>query len=104
MAASCAQDKPRWRQDGHLDLNFGGFGAILDVTWRILGGFGEDFGRVLGGVWRLLAPLGSLLGILFWCFYLQCSPKRALGGSWDRFWLDFEGSGEGFGLGLGGFW
>ena len=44
----------------------------------ILGGFGEDFGRVLGGVWRLLALLGSLFGILFWCFYLQCSPKGLL--------------------------
>ena len=45
---------------------------------RVWGGFWEDFGRVLGGVWRLLAPLGSLLGILFWCFYLQCSPKGLL--------------------------
>ena len=51
MAASCAQDGPRWRQDGHLGLNFGGFGAILDVTWTILGGLGEDLGGVLAHGW-----------------------------------------------------
>ena len=51
MAASCAQDGPRWRQDGHLGLNFGGFGAILDVTWTILAGLGEHFGSVLAHGW-----------------------------------------------------
>ena len=51
MAASCAQDGPRWRQDGHLGLNFGGFGAILGVTWTILGGLGEDLGGVLAHGW-----------------------------------------------------
>ena len=47
MAASCAQDGPRWRQDGHLGLNFGGFGAILGVTWTILGDLGEHFESIL---------------------------------------------------------
>ena len=51
MAASCAQDGPRWRQDGHLGLNFGGFGAILGVTWTILGELGEDLGSVLAHGW-----------------------------------------------------
>ena len=52
MAASCAQDGPRWRQDGHLGLNFGGFGAILGVTWMILEGLGEDLGGVLAHGWE----------------------------------------------------
>ena len=51
MAASYAQDEPRWRQDGHLGLNFGGLGAILGVTWAILGGLGEDLGGVLAHGW-----------------------------------------------------
>ena len=51
MAASYAQDEPRWRQDGHLGLNFGGFGAILGVTWAILRGLGEDLGGVLAHGW-----------------------------------------------------
>ena len=52
MAASCAQDGPRWRQDGHLGLNTGGFGAILCVTWTILEGLGEDLGGVLAHGWE----------------------------------------------------
>ena len=51
MAVSYAQDEPRWRQDGHLGFNFDGFGAILDVTWAILAGLGEDFGGVLAHGW-----------------------------------------------------
>ena len=51
MAASCAQDGPRWRQDGHLGLNFGGFGAILGVTWMIFEGLEEDLGGVLAHGW-----------------------------------------------------
>ena len=51
MAASYAQDEPRWRQDGHLGLNFCGFGATLDVTSAILEWLGEDFGGVLAHGW-----------------------------------------------------
>ena len=51
MAASYAQDGPRWRQDGHLGLNFGGFGAILGVTWTSLGGLGEDLGGIVAHGW-----------------------------------------------------
>ena len=29
LAASCAQDWPYWRQDGHLGLNLGGFEGML---------------------------------------------------------------------------
>ena len=52
LAASCAQDGPRWHQDGHLGLNFGGFGAILGVIWMILRGLGEDLGGVLAHGWE----------------------------------------------------
>ena len=70
----------------------------------VLGGFGEDFGRVLGGVWRLLAPLGSLFGILFWCFYLQCSPKGLLEAPGIDFGSILKGLARVLGWVLGGFW
>ena len=58
MAASCAQDGPRWRQDGHLGLNFGGFGAILDVTWTILGG---GLGRILEVFWHVAGTVKTFI-------------------------------------------
>ena len=51
MAAGCAQDGPRWRQNCQLGLNFGGFGAILGVTWTIFRELGEDLGSVLAHGW-----------------------------------------------------
>ena len=73
MAANCAQDGPRWRQDGHLGLNFGGFGAILGVTWHMAGtvktliflrffkGF-SLFGRLGGACWDILATMLDDIG------------------------------------------
>ena len=51
MASGCAEDGPRWRENCHLGLNFGGFEAILGVTWTILGELGEDLGSVLAHGW-----------------------------------------------------
>ena len=84
MAASYAQDGPRWRQDGHLGLNFGGFGAILGVTWTSLGGLGED----LGGIERLWEVLGALEG--FAGFARFCKALGVLG----RLWYALEGFGK----------
>ena len=74
------------------------------VFLLILGGFGEDFGRVLGRVWRLLASLGSLFGIIFWCFYLQCSPKGLLEAPGIDFGSILKGLARVLGWVLGGFW
>ena len=40
--------RPRWA----TGLNFGGFGAILGVTWMILEGLGEHLGGVLAHGWE----------------------------------------------------
>ena len=44
--------------------------------------------------------MGHFLASFFVVLLFGMLSKRALGGSWDRFWLDFEASGEGFGLGF----
>ena len=54
----------------------------------------------MGGVWRLLASLGPLFGVFFWVLVFGMLSKRALGGFLARFWLDFQGSAEGFGEGF----
>ena len=48
------------------------------VFLSILGGFGEGFGRGLGGVWRLCGASWAAFGSIFWCLYLECSPKGLL--------------------------
>ena len=35
MAPSWAPDGPQWREDGRLELNLGGLGGILGLTWWI---------------------------------------------------------------------
>ena len=70
------------------------------VFLSILGGFGEGFGRILGGIWRLLALLGSFLGVIFRCLYLECSLEGLLGPPG----LDFGSIWRGLGRVWGGFW
>ena len=50
----------------------------------------EDFGWVLGRVWRLLAPLGALLGVIFWGLYLEHAPTWLLEASGLHFVAPFS--------------
>ena len=73
----------------HFSIDFG----------RVWGGFWEGFGRGLEGLGASLAAFGSI----FWCLYLECSPKGlleppgfdfgsildGLGGVWGAFWEGF---------------
>ena len=65
------------------------------------------FGTVWGGFWEGLEALGSSW-VVFWpSFFVLVFGmvfKRALGGLWARFWLDFQGFGKDFGRVLRGFW
>ena len=76
---SCAQDGPRWRQDGHLGLNFGGFGAILGVTWTILGELGEDLGGVLAHGWESKNQYFPLV-------FRYSGILEGFGRIWEVFW------------------
>ena len=81
--------------------------SFLDPFWEglgpVLGGFGEGFGEVLegqGAHWVIFAPH-------FFMLFVAMLPRRALGGFWAPFWLDFEGFGKvwgEFGEGLGRVW
>ena len=42
---------PQWRQDGHLELNLGGLGGILGLTWWILEGSWRSWGGFLEEFW-----------------------------------------------------
>ena len=55
------------------------------------------FGRGLGGVWGLLGVSWAALWPHFFVFVFIMFSSRALGSSWARFWVDFEGFGRGLG-------
>ena len=90
-------------EENHEQNAFKIDGFFACVFLSILSGFGAGLGRVLGGVWRLWGVPWAAFGFIFWCLYLECSPKGlleppgfdfgsildGLGGVWGAFWEGF---------------
>ena len=53
MAPSWARDGLKWRQDGHLDLNLGGLGSILGLSWWISEWSWEGLEMILEAFWDM---------------------------------------------------